>query len=296
MQDEERGTARNARGTGARVARARPGTGKDAGRNRKGARAAGEGGKEPDFDAVLSLRSLGVILRHGLRFANMAIPAERWVECMGFLLGDVRDDVIHIKDAVPITNGSKVEVRFTDEQYRIADEINSKLSEDMWVVGWYHTHPGHDLFLSTIDKVNHAGYQALNPKAVALVFDPSKLDDENSQNLGEYMRLFRLKDPSKLGRSDYDELESIRLEGSFSDMVDAIREIAEAVQQGHPVLLEYEEIPPPSIQSLEELVNRTFEAIQEIKRDVRDLKAQQKVLEKQVTAAVSGLIDDEELE
>lgn len=93
-------------------------------------------------DAVIQLRALGTILRHGFRFCNPSIDRNKWAECMGFLLGDVDDNgLIIIKDAIPITNGSKVEVRFNDEHYKTSDEINATLSEDMWVVGWYHHIP-----------------------------------------------------------------------------------------------------------------------------------------------------------
>ncbi|MCI0496734.1 MAG: hypothetical protein L0Z54_00335 [Thermoplasmata archaeon] len=292
MPGDDSGAKRNATGKAA----AKRQNAVNAGAVKSGKAPATPAKSKPDTDAVLTLRALATVLRHGLRFANASIPSDRWVECMGFLLGDVQGEVVQIKDAIPITNGSKVEVRFGDDHYRIADGINTKLKDELWVVGWYHTHPGHDLFLSTVDRVNHAGYQMLNENAVALVFDPSKLTGENSLNLADYMRFFRLKDPSKLGRSEYDELDSVRLEGSFSDMVDAIREITEAVQLGHPVLLEFEEVPAPSIQSLEELVNRMFTSIQEIRSDVKDLKVQQAGLEKQVRRTVTDLLDDEKLE
>ena len=59
---------------------------------------------------------------------------------------------------------------------------------------------------------------------------------------------------------------------------------------------QFEETPAPSIQSLEELVNRMFNNIQEIRSDVKDLKVQEAALEKQVRRTVSDLIDDEVLE
>jgi len=246
-------------------------------------------------DAVIHLRALGMILRHGLRFCNSSIERSKWVECMGFLLGDVEDDLIIIKDAIPITNGSKVEVRFNDEHYRTSDEINATMSEDMWVVGWYHTHPGHDLFLSTIDRVNHAGYQMINPNAVALVFDPSKLTKKNAAELRHYMKLFRLVDPRKMEAADYEELEKVRMEGSFSDMVEAFKDLAETVEKGHPIMLEYKETTMAGL-GLEDVISKTYESLQEINRDIKQLKEQERKLERQVKLAVTNLIDDEELE
>jgi proteasome lid subunit RPN8/RPN11 len=41
------------------------------------------------------------------------------------------------------------------------------------IFGWIHTHPNHDLFLSSIDLHTHAGYQWFFPEAIALVFAPT---------------------------------------------------------------------------------------------------------------------------
>ncbi len=264
----------------------------------------GKGDDKGDFecketepaDAVIHHRALGKILRHGFRFCNAAIEQSKWVECMGFLLGDVDDDnMIIIKDAVPVTNGSKVEVRFTSEHYRTSDEINATLSDDLWVVGWYHTHPGHDLFLSTIDRVNHAGYQILNPNAVALVFDPSKVRPKKIDQLDHYMKLFKLVNPRKMEAADYLELENIRMEGGFADMVEAFKDLAETVEKGHPIMLEYKETTMAGL-GLEEVISKTYDGLLDIKRDVKQLKQQQTKLETQVKIALKDLIDDEELE
>jgi proteasome lid subunit RPN8/RPN11 len=40
----------------------------------------------------------------------------------------------------------------------------------LFTVGWYHSHPGHGIFMSQTDKKNHAMY--LKPWQVALVVDP----------------------------------------------------------------------------------------------------------------------------
>jgi proteasome lid subunit RPN8/RPN11 len=44
--------------------------------------------------------------------------------------------------------------------------------EDTWqVVGWYHTHPGFGIFLSSLDVHTHGAF--LHPGHIALVIDPS---------------------------------------------------------------------------------------------------------------------------
>jgi 26S proteasome regulatory subunit N11 len=40
------------------------------------------------------------------------------------------------------------------------------------IVGWYHSHPGHGLFLSQTDLQTHMGFHQFTPYAVSLVVDP----------------------------------------------------------------------------------------------------------------------------
>jgi len=54
---------------------------------------------------------------------------------------------------------------------------------DLYIIGWYHSHPGFDLFLSTIDIETQKRYQMMFPKAIAMVVDPM-----------EYAKTRRLKD------------------------------------------------------------------------------------------------------
>lgn len=192
-----------------------------------------------DKKVSLSYKALINILRHGLRFANPAIPEERWVECMGFLLGSVENDTIVINDVIPMTHGSDVEVNFSKEHYAKADEINQKLSDKFWIVGWYHTHPGHGLFLSSIDKINHAGYQIGNKDAVALVFDPSRIKKNSS--FSDYIRIFKLRDPENLQKSRCVEITNISVRASHDEVVQTIFNIAQLHTRKCPLIFEYKE-------------------------------------------------------
>mgnify|MGYP002385133485 CR=1 FL=1 len=40
------------------------------------------------------------------------------------------------------------------------------------VVGWYHSHPGFGCWLSGVDINTQQSFEALNPRAVAVVIDP----------------------------------------------------------------------------------------------------------------------------
>ncbi len=250
-------------------------------------------------EVFLSLRALTKIIRQGLRFSNPSIPSSSWIECMGFLLGDVTDDQVDIKDAVPITHGSKVEVNFDEEHYMIADEINSSLSNDLWVVGWYHTHPGHGLFLSDIDKVNHAGYQTLNPDAIAVVFDPSKMGSKKTA-LDEYLGVFRLDDPERLERSKFIEIEEIKVNPGYPEVLQPIYEIGLLVSNGGDLLMEYKEKLPEDGKKartagdvdIDEL-SADLKRLRSVVEDTHDL---QKELNKRFITSMAELIDDEALE
>ncbi len=197
-------------------------------------------GKKKKKEMVnLDYKALNKVLRHGMRFSNLNIPREKWVECMGFLVGNVDDNKVEIKDAIPMVHGNIVEVEFKNEHYAKADEINQSLTDENWIIGWYHTHPGHGLFLSTVDKINHSGYQSLNSKAIALVFDPSKFHDENK--LEEYIKIFRLKNPELREKSDFAEIESVEITHSLHEVIASICEVSMLNSKGFPLVLEYGE-------------------------------------------------------
>jgi len=190
---------------------------------------------------TLSYAALTTIIRHGMRFASNARPTMEWQECMGFLLG--RDDTakksLFVSDAIPMSHGSLVEVRFDEEHYVQADSINQTLTDDNWVVGWYHTHPGHGLFLSDVDKINHAGYQSLRDTAIALVFDPSGL--KPGADFRDYIRIFQLDDPEYLELSGFVEIKNVWVKSDFNAVVEALRETTEAAQRNAPFIMEYGE-------------------------------------------------------
>ena len=63
-------------------------------------------------------------------------------------------------------------VEVSPRQFIEMDEVFRETAEakGLLKVGWFHTHPGHGIFMSHTDKTNHAQYQL--PWQVALVLDP----------------------------------------------------------------------------------------------------------------------------
>jgi 26S proteasome regulatory subunit N11 len=222
---------------------------------------------------VLTYKALNKVLRHGMRFSNPKSPKNKWVECMGFLVGNIIEGKVEILDAIPMVHGNIVEVEFQGEHYAKADEINQNLTDENWIVGWYHTHPGHGLFLSPVDKLNHSGYQSLNPKAVALVFDPSKFGD--GTQLSRYLKLFRLKAPELGEKSDFFEIEEVEIRHSIHEVLTSAVEAIMLMSEEYPLVLEYKEDykkPKSAIskkaESLEKDINEMRMAMKKMYKEV----------------------------
>ncbi len=129
---------------------------------------------------------------YALSFANKKMPPAEWKEVMALVVGKIQKEDVIITEVVPMITGSEVEVGFKEETYTKAAIIDSIAAErDEFIVGWFHTHPGLGLFLSPTDIVNQLGYQSLNPKAIAIIFDFTQMSSGKSG-----FSFLRLDDPS----------------------------------------------------------------------------------------------------
>lgn len=122
------------------------------------------------WDEVLSAK----IMQHAVRFDN--------TEVFGLLLGDVvqtpsgrlrtiiRDFITaeHLQESTAtFVEVSAAELIRMDERYELMKERSGLLK-----VGWFHTHPGHGIFMSQTDRDNHLLYS--KSWQVALVLDPKR--------------------------------------------------------------------------------------------------------------------------
>ena len=113
--------------------------------------------------------ALGKIIKHALD------DLER--EVAGLLIGKYlkKSDVLEIWDA--ITGDQKSTPGFVyleEDTIAAAAEWVLRNRPGLYIVGWYHSHPGFSIFLSGIDIETQKLYQKMFPKAVALVVDPMK--------------------------------------------------------------------------------------------------------------------------
>jgi 26S proteasome regulatory subunit N11 len=107
------------------------------------------------------------MLKHG----RAGVP----MEVMGLMLGQFVDEyTINCVDVFAMPqSGTSVSVEAVDPvfQTKMLDMLSQTNRSEM-VVGWYHSHPGFGCWLSSTDINTQSSFEALNPRAVALVVDP----------------------------------------------------------------------------------------------------------------------------
>jgi proteasome lid subunit RPN8/RPN11 len=107
---------------------------------------------------------------------------DRMTEHIGLLFGQVelasdRSPVVTILIAHPLdaASASSTHVVMQRDQWPSVWRRMPSRRFDQQLVGWYHSHPGHSVFLSATDLQTQAQWFR-QPWHVALVFDPVSLD------------------------------------------------------------------------------------------------------------------------
>ena len=139
---------------------------------------------EKDCSQRLSGSDLKGMIKSSLMLKKLRIPhelidqfialsyfnTERDIETLGILAGYNTGNCYEVCGlVVPKQKGSGDCCECLDDE-----SLFSCLDSNGWqIFGWIHTHPNHDLFLSSIDLHTHANYQWLFPEAIAIVFAPT---------------------------------------------------------------------------------------------------------------------------
>jgi len=197
---------------------------------------------------LLKEKAVLKIVVSSFRFANYGLIKDEWGEVYGLLQGTIDDDYVIVTDAIPFTHTKHDEsdlflkVGFGPEDYVAAAELAEKIAPEFFV-GWYHSHPGIDLFLSDFDNETQLGYQEQNPDAIALVEDPllilkyPDLDNSMLENLDEKIfgfKIFRLKDISLGIESDFYEV-NWKLDGDIINIRKKIDILIDKIPEHLPV-------------------------------------------------------------
>jgi proteasome lid subunit RPN8/RPN11 len=104
---------------------------------------------------------------------RIARDVNRPVERIGLLMGVLEDHSLWVNDIIPAgTEMNSVSCVFpTQRLAEVAHDIVEGRIKGR-IVGWYHSHPGHGLFLSQTDLDTHMQFYQFSPYAVSLVVDP----------------------------------------------------------------------------------------------------------------------------
>lgn len=125
------------------------------------------------LDDAETVQVSGIALLKMLRHARSGVP----VEVMGLLLGTFIDRyTVHVTDVFSTPQHAQSNMVESTQEDKIVEYKNklSKVGRNENVIGWYHSHPGWDVFLSDMDQSSQINWQRLGHRNVAIVIDPIK--------------------------------------------------------------------------------------------------------------------------
>ncbi len=199
------------------------------------------------------------MLMHVFRFGSPGIPKDQWRECYGMCVGVFKNKEITVVDALATTHGSDIGVEFVEKNYVIMAEFQDQLDlqnaelppgDQRFIVGWYHSHPGMERFLSTVDVRNQIAYQTgAFPFGFALVFDNTCVF-QKSPATGELdlgFKIFRLDNPNSTEVNiPFSEVPFDRTLLEREDLIELWKNdlaMIENVQKRAPIIKEFQETP-----------------------------------------------------
>ncbi|GMI47234.1 hypothetical protein TrCOL_g4385 [Triparma columacea] len=131
----------------------------------------GGGGDSAAVDNSEKVHVSSLALLKMLKHGRAGVP----MEVMGLMLGNFVDDftIVCVDVFAMPQSGTGVSVEAVDPvfQTKMLDMLKQTGRPEM-VIGWYHSHPGFGCWLSGTDINTQSSFEALNPRAVALVVDP----------------------------------------------------------------------------------------------------------------------------
>eukprot|EP01133_Synstelium_polycarpum_P002270 gene2270-2573_t len=107
----------------------------------------------------------------------------RHIETCGILSGTLSNDIFKVTTLIIPKQEGTTDTCNTIEEHEL---FEYQLENDLLTLGWIHTHPTQDCFLSAVDVHTHCSYQYLLQEAIAVVISPMA-----NPNFG----IFRLTDP-----------------------------------------------------------------------------------------------------
>lgn len=162
-------------------------------------------------------------------FHDMIVHASAFLadrkEVLGLLIGrekDVDAKQLIIERILPITEGSESSVQLQEPEFAIYEKLYLDEAAGEFVLGWYHSHPFWGLFLSHIDIETHSlAFQLRYPQAVAIIVDPSLIEDGDD---AKALDIFRVINPKNWTTFEYEAVAwTIENSNSDSDAAEEVR-------------------------------------------------------------------------
>jgi len=202
------------------------------------------------------------MISHILRFGNEEL--EEPCEVLGVCIGSINDEdkSIILQEIIPITHGDIVELGFSEEIHEIILKINQDfLVKGKKIIGWYHSHIGYGLNLSSSDKKNQIYLQNdQNPFGFSIVFDTKLIGKEKSFGF----EIFRFKNFSKGSESEIVKVDYELEKPNSLDYFKWIQELIEISQKKSPIIIgEYNEPIKPAMEELQEIPLEGQELVEE---------------------------------
>lgn len=157
---------------------------------------------------IISAEVYKTIILYASRYSNRSIPSKDWKEIYGVLIGFSDDDFVHVEGAEALTFGHDTDVILDNRHLVFISEIQDKLDAQgntLYIVGWFHSHPGLGLFFSDIDLRNQTFFQT-HEDGIGLVFDHTLLGKkkQEKQEDSEFIitkydtgfEIYRITDPT----------------------------------------------------------------------------------------------------
>ncbi len=135
---------------------------------------------------MIKAEAYKTIILYANRYANNAIPSSEWKEIYGVLIGYSNEDFVYINRAEALTYGHSTDVKLDEKHYIFIDSIEQELlanGSNNYIIGWFHSHPGLNLFFSYVDIINQLGFQNNNEDAIGLVYDHTLLGKKRKEKI-----------------------------------------------------------------------------------------------------------------
>jgi proteasome lid subunit RPN8/RPN11 len=128
---------------------------------------------ESEVGVCLAEKALRRLVEHAVRDPTLEVG--------GILLGEVYEEggrhFVFVEDVCEARHvvASCTSLLFTGESW-LGMLIDRRARPHVKTLGWYHSHPGHGVFMSGIDQFTHQNFFGSRPWYVAIVVDPLARD------------------------------------------------------------------------------------------------------------------------